>query len=66
MSRSSPTKQGSGETRGDEKTEVDAEDLEGDAEERTSRAEETANRSRDPGRLTATLTPILIVRICVK
>ena len=46
MSRSSPTKQGSGETRSDEKTEVDAEDLEGDAEERTSRAEETANRQK--------------------
>ena len=46
MSRSSLTKQGSGETHGDEKTEVDAEDLEGDAEERTSRAEETANRQK--------------------
>jgi len=50
-SRSSPTKQGSGEARGDKKTEAnaeeleaDAEELEADAEETTGEAEETADR----------------------
>jgi len=51
MCRSSPTKQGSGEARGDKKTEAnaeeleaDAEELEADAEETTGEAEETADR----------------------